>query len=172
MMSAPVPGQKFEVRARLANRFGVPISLEPNGASLQLAGDRGWNVSAMPGASAPAQLSRHQLATSRFLVTVSDDAPLSTRPYYARTSSNESRYTLSDASQFGRPAARQPLVAVARYSVNGIPIVQARSHGGHQFSPGIPPRTGSQRGHLRFLPGGGIRSPCQPTGGCPHAGRR
>ncbi len=34
----------------------------------------------------------------------------------------ESRYTLSDPAQFGRPAGPAPLVAVARYTIDGVPV--------------------------------------------------
>jgi hypothetical protein len=34
----------------------------------------------------------------------------------------ESRYTLSDSAQFGRPAGPVPLVAVARYTIEGVPV--------------------------------------------------
>src|SRR4029453_15037623 len=34
----------------------------------------------------------------------------------------ESRYTMSDPAQFGRPAGPAPLVAVARYTIEGVPV--------------------------------------------------
>ncbi len=120
VMSASVPGQRFEVRVRLANRGGLPVALGPTG--LQLQGERGWSTSPIPNSTPSAQLSRHEVATGRFAVTVSDDAPMSSRPYFARAGLAESRYTLSDPSQFGRPAAPPPLVAVARYSIENVPV--------------------------------------------------
>ena len=60
-----------------------------------------------------------------FAVTIAGDAALSTKPYFSRAGLQESRYTLSDPSQFGRPASAPPLVAVARYTVSGA-AVEAR----------------------------------------------
>jgi hypothetical protein len=60
--------------------------------------------------------------TGRFTVTVANDAAISTRPYFSRAGLSESRYTLADASQFGRPASPPPLVAVARYTIEGVAV--------------------------------------------------
>lgn len=117
LMAAPVPGQAFEVRARLANRGGVTAS----GPVLALEADRGWNVKAGLTAGHP-DLDRHQLATMRATVTLAGDVPLSTRPYFSRAGLHESVYTLNDPSQFGRPVSTPPLRAVARYSIDGEPI--------------------------------------------------
>jgi LmbE family N-acetylglucosaminyl deacetylase len=117
LMAAPVPGQSFEVRARLANRGGIPIAL----AGVRLEAERGWNVS--PSANRlPSQLARHQQQTHRFGVVLADDVAISTKPYFLRKGLQESRYTLSDPAQFGRPAPAPPLVATARYTVNGVPV--------------------------------------------------
>ena len=48
-------------------------------------------------------------------MTLAADVAISTRPYFSRNGLQESRYTLSDPSQFGRPASTPPLRAVARY---------------------------------------------------------
>ena len=58
LMAAPVPGQTFEVRARLANRGGVTAS----SAAIAIEGDRGWNVTPTPITGGP-NLERHQQAT-------------------------------------------------------------------------------------------------------------
>ena len=117
VMAAPVPGQTFEVRARLANRGGVNAA----NAAISIEGDRGWNVK--PGqATGGATLERHQQATLRATVTLANDVPLSTRPYFYRNGLQESVYTLSDPSQFSRPVSTPPLRAVARYSIDGVPI--------------------------------------------------
>src|SRR5688572_33292556 len=42
LMAAPVPGQTFEVRARLSNRGGVTA----NAPVIAIEGERGWNVKA------------------------------------------------------------------------------------------------------------------------------
>ena len=117
LMAAPVPGQTFEVRARLANRGGTPLTLN----SIALTAAPGWMVT--PSANPfGASLARHEQYTHRFSVTVSDTVAMSTKPYFSRTGLQESRYTLSDPTQFGRPASTPPLVAAARYSVNGVPV--------------------------------------------------
>jgi LmbE family N-acetylglucosaminyl deacetylase len=120
LMAAPVPGQAFEVRLRLANRGGMPIEMPAGG--LQLRAEAGWTVGASQAASSAATLNRHELAASRFTVTLAADVAMSTKPYFARKGLQESRYTLSDPAQFGRPAQRPPLVAAARYAIDGVPI--------------------------------------------------
>jgi LmbE family N-acetylglucosaminyl deacetylase len=118
LMSAPVPGQRFEVRARFANRGGTSVSL---GSAIAIETAPGWSSSALPGPM-PALIARHEVVTARFAVTSADDVPLSTRPYFSRTGLAESRYTVSDPKQFGRPASPAPLVAVARYTIEGVPV--------------------------------------------------
>ncbi len=49
-------------------------------------------------------------------------APISTKEYFSRGAFTENRYTLSDSSSFGRPFNPPPLVAVARYSVDGVEV--------------------------------------------------
>ncbi len=135
LMTAPVPGQTFEVRARLANRAGIPLALEgahsgygasgakgvgANGA-IAMDAASGWNVTALPGTPA-ITLNRHEVTTSRFTVTLADDVAISTKPYFSRKGLQDSRYTLTDPTQFGRPASAPPLVAVARYTVNGVAV--------------------------------------------------
>ena len=122
VMAAPVPGQTFEVRARLANRGGITVSIPAAAsAAITLEGDRGWQISVGPAAGGP-RLERHQQATARMTVTLADAVAPSTKPYFARTGLQESRYTLSDPSQFGRPASLPPLRALGRYFVDGVPI--------------------------------------------------
>ncbi len=117
LMAAPVPGQTFEVRARLANRGGVAAAME----TLSIEGDRGWQIDPAGVSGGPA-LDRHQQVTARVRVTLADDVAISTRPYFSRNGLQESRYTLSDPSQFGRAASAPPLRAVARYVIDGASI--------------------------------------------------
>ena len=126
LMAAPVPGQTFEVRSRLANR-GSP-SAKATGdkgaltnVSITIEGDRGWNVKPGQTTGGPA-LERHQQAALRATITLANDVPLSTRPYFHRDGLQESVYTLSDPPQFSRPVSPPPLRAVARYSIDGVPI--------------------------------------------------
>ncbi len=117
LMPAPVPGQTFEVRARLANRGGVTA----DAPVIAIEGERGWNVKAGLTAGKP-ELERHQQATLRATVTLADDVPLSTRPYFHRNGLQESVYTLTDPSQFGRAVSMAPLRVVARYAIDGVAI--------------------------------------------------
>jgi LmbE family N-acetylglucosaminyl deacetylase len=129
-MTAPVPGQTFGVAMQFGNRGGLPIT--PLGFELRAA--RGWTVSAPeaivsvpvggtgPASSSSGALSRGQVSSVRYTVTVAPDAPISTRPYFSRSSFTENRYTLLDASSFGRPFSPAPLVAAARYEVNGVAV--------------------------------------------------
>jgi len=96
VMAAPVPGQTFLVEARMSVRGRLDIAP----ATPTLVGEQGWQV-------APA-------APGSFRVTLADDVPLSSKPYFSRAGLQESRYTLSDPAQFGRPVSPAPLVAVAR----------------------------------------------------------
>ena len=117
LMAAPVPGQAFEVRARLANRGGVAAAME----TFSIEGDRGWQIDPAGVSGGPA-LDRHQQVAARVRVTLADDVAISTRPYFSRNGLQESRYTLSDASQFGKAASTPPLRAVARYVIDGASI--------------------------------------------------
>ena len=117
LMAAPVPGQAFEVRARLSNRGGVVA----NTPVIAIEGERGWNVK--PGTMAgPPSLERHQQATLRAAVTLANDVTLSTRPYFSRNGLQESVYTLTEPAHFSKPVSTPPLRAVGRYSIEGVPI--------------------------------------------------
>jgi LmbE family N-acetylglucosaminyl deacetylase len=117
LMAAPVPGQTFEVRARLANRGGITVT-DP---AIRLEGDRGWQIQPGPVTGGP-MLERHQQATARMTIALADEVPLSTRPYFTRDGLQDSRYTLGDPSQFGKPVATPPLRAIGRYVIDGVPI--------------------------------------------------
>jgi hypothetical protein len=98
-MGAPVAGQTFAVDARLEIRGKLPITP----SAPVLTGAPGWKVDGLR-------------------VTVGDDAAMSTKPYFSRTGLQESRYTLSDPAQFGKPDSPPPLVARASYAVDGVPV--------------------------------------------------
>ena len=56
-------------------------------------------------------------------MTLADDVALSTKPYFSRKGLQESRYTLSDPAQFGRPASPAPLRrGRATTSIDGVPV--------------------------------------------------
>lgn len=117
-MPPPVPGQTFGVTVRLANRGGASVRW-PSDDAVQLRALPGWTA----GPAQPIQAAAPGAVTSTFFtVTVAPDAPISTKPYFSRAAFTENRYTLSDPSSFGRPFNPPPLVAAARYVVNGVPV--------------------------------------------------
>jgi LmbE family N-acetylglucosaminyl deacetylase len=120
-LPAPVPGQRFEVIARLANRGGTDVTV----SELALEAGRGWTI-APASASLPAVLGRNAVATRRFGVALAEDVPLGSRPYYSRRSIQENRYEIGDPAQRHRPATAPAAVAVARYAVAGV-AVEARA---------------------------------------------
>ena len=67
-------------------------------------------------------MSQQQSLTAFFSVSVADDAPISTKPYFSRTAFTENRYTVSDALSFGQPFNPPPLIAIASYTVNDVDI--------------------------------------------------
>lgn len=117
-MAAPVPGQSFEVRARLANRGRREIAP----AEVTLETLAGWTASPAGESGIAASVAAQQLLARRFTVQVAADAPISTRPYFQRAGLQESRYTIADQAPFGRAASAPPVVAVARYVVEGSPV--------------------------------------------------
>lgn len=115
-MTAPVPGQTFGVNVRVTNRGTMPIEL----GSILLTPTVGWSPTTVIGQlSSPGQ---PQSGTFFFAVKVADDAPLSSKPYFSRAAFTENRYTLADPSIFGQPFNPPPLVAVAKYTVNGVGV--------------------------------------------------
>jgi len=104
LMSAPVPGQTFTVDARL-DIHGM-TELTPSAPTF--IAEKGWRVE-------PA-------TPNSYKVTVDESAAVSTKPYFARNGLQESKYTLTDASQFGRPVMPAPLVASASYVIDGVPV--------------------------------------------------
>ncbi len=104
IMGAPVAGQVVSVDVRLDIRGRISVTAP----APSLVGAPGWQV--------------ERVTAGSFRVTLADGVALSTKPYFSRTGLHESRYTLSDPSQFGRPVTPAPLTAVARYEVNGVPV--------------------------------------------------
>ena len=116
VMAAPVPGQRFEVRARFTNRGNVSVT--PTDIALEA--PAGWKVDRVP--AALAALGLNESAAIRFSVTVATDAELSTRPYFVRPTVRDNMYRIDDRAQFGRPVTPPPLVALAKYTVNGVSV--------------------------------------------------
>ena len=116
-MGAPVPGQTFEVRAFFTNRSPIEVTMR----GISLATGAGWQSS--PTGNAPAtSLKNNSTASQRFSVTLANDAPLSSKPYFTRPGIQQSRYDVTDRSQIHRPASEAPAVAVARYTVEGVDV--------------------------------------------------
>jgi hypothetical protein len=120
-MGAAVPGQTFEVRAHLTNRSGAVI--RPSSIALETV--KGIGVEEGP--AALSSLQTNATATQRFTVTLSEDAPLSSRPYFTRASIQQSRYELLDPSQSHRPAAAPAVTAVAKYDLHGVSVELRRA---------------------------------------------
>src|SRR5690606_8100422 len=127
VMGPVVPGQKVKVSGTLTNRGGVPISL----GMTDLEADNGWEVFQIitetdgvkpPPPRWPATLAPAQVAHYDFEVTLAADAPISSRPYFSRTSLQESRYTQPDVEQFGKPSRDVPAEVVVHYQVAGVPV--------------------------------------------------
>jgi LmbE family N-acetylglucosaminyl deacetylase len=115
-MTAPIPGQTFGVNVRLTNRGSAPIQ----GANVLLGQQPGFSVK--PGSGQPSTLNQQQSLAAYFTVSVAEDAPISTKPYFSRTAFTENRYTLNDPSSFGQPFNSSPLTAIARYTVNNVDV--------------------------------------------------
>jgi LmbE family N-acetylglucosaminyl deacetylase len=111
-MPPVVPGQVFEVRATFANRSSIDVKA----VRVRLEGQKGWTT---PPEGSPRDAANNAPVSNTLTVTVPQDAAL-TRPYFSRTSIQDPRYTVSDQTQFSRPAAEPALVAIANFAVEGV----------------------------------------------------
>jgi LmbE family N-acetylglucosaminyl deacetylase len=109
-MEPVVPGQAFDVKLRLINRGSPDIDVVAFGVS----GAGGPKA-------APATLKRDQNAARTVRVVV-PAAPSFTRPYFARGSIVDSRYTVGDPASLHKPAAAPAFVADAEYRIDGVPV--------------------------------------------------
>jgi len=110
-MDPVVPGQSFDVRVRLTNRGSVEI--EPLGFTIL---DRNAGTG---GAESAPPLKRDQTIARSLNATVPSNAAF-TRPYFARPSIAEGRYTAVDSHWLTRPSAPPAFVATAHYRVHGV----------------------------------------------------
>ena len=113
-MTAATPGQTVDVRTLFVNRS--PVEVTSVRVDIQAKGS--WSV---VGDRTQTDAHLNQPVSRTFTVTVPDTAP-PTRPYFARTSIQETRYAIADPSQIYQPSSEPPLEAVARYEVNGVPV--------------------------------------------------
>ncbi len=115
-ISNVVPGDRFEIRASLTNRAPVPLQL----TDVAIEAQSGWTINGAPAAAAP--LDYNGSVLRRFEVSLADTVTIGSRPYFSRRSLQESLYTLDDPAEFGRPARHPAATAVAKYTVNGVPV--------------------------------------------------
>ena len=113
-MAAVTPGQTIDVLTTFVNRSLVDVP----SVRVKLQANASWSVQ---GEAAQADAKPNQPVSGTFKVTLPDNAPL-TRPYFARKSIQDARYTIADPAQIYRPSSEPPLEAVARYEVNGVPV--------------------------------------------------
>ena len=116
-MAPVVPGQSFEIRTTFANRSAVPVERVQVTVESGTTGTN-WTIS---GAGTAAPAVQNQPRVEKFTVAVPENAAL-TRPYFSRTSIQDARYTITDRAQLYRPYSEDPLAAVARYEVDGVPV--------------------------------------------------
>jgi LmbE family N-acetylglucosaminyl deacetylase len=112
-MSMAVPGQTFTLTAKLYNRGKTPLM---TGES-HLVAPRGWTVTPIETeADKPHTLAAGDVWTTRFKVTVPEDAKY-TRPYFTRQNSEtETVYNLSEPYYVTLPWEPYPLYASATAS--------------------------------------------------------
>src|SRR5262245_45176325 len=101
-MTAPIPGQTFGVNVRLTNRGTARIQ-----RANVLLGPQGFSIK--PGGVQPSALDPQQALNAFFTVTVPDEAPISTKPYFSRAAFSENRYSVADPMSFGQPFNPPPL---------------------------------------------------------------
>lgn len=126
LMGAVVPGQRFEVQVTLSNRGRAAILPE----AVTLATDPGWNVTDEPlvfadgaGPRPPGPTLEPGGVLWRWMrVALARDVPISTRPYFARQSLQDSRYAITNEADFGKPFSDPPATAVVGYRIGGVPV--------------------------------------------------
>jgi LmbE family N-acetylglucosaminyl deacetylase len=120
-MGPVVPGQSFEVRATFTHRGTEPVrSVALAIVDNDSVADRDIATPVNVDAAAP-----DRPIVETFAVTIPSNATL-TRPYFSRTSIQDSRYSFDRAAPPYRPFAPPPLEVVARYAVGGVPIEMRR----------------------------------------------
>jgi LmbE family N-acetylglucosaminyl deacetylase len=117
VMGPVVPGQTFDVQVTFLSRGTPAITLDP---AVQLNLGRGLRPDPSTGPAAAAQ--PNQPWNRRLRVVVDADAPITSKPYFERGSFQDARYTLVDASQFGKPAGDPPVSVSVGYTVDGVRI--------------------------------------------------
>jgi LmbE family N-acetylglucosaminyl deacetylase len=109
LMGPVVPGQKFDVELAFVSRGQPKVT------------PRRWQLRVGPAdieAGAEAfPLDPNRVVRNRFTVTLVNDVPLSSKPYFERASFQDARYRVSDQRHFGKPVADAPFVARVTYVI-------------------------------------------------------
>jgi LmbE family N-acetylglucosaminyl deacetylase len=116
-MGNVVPGQTFDVRVTFVSRGTPEIVLETVGVDTP----RDFTVADVAPATA-VTATVNEPVTRRFSVRIAGDAAPDSKPYFSRTTLQDARYTITNMSQFGQARTRPPVVAFARYRVNGAEV--------------------------------------------------
>jgi LmbE family N-acetylglucosaminyl deacetylase len=109
-----VPGQSFDVKLRFTNRGSVDVDVSQFEVIHKVGGTAAGSVPRPT-------LKREQTVTHTLPVTV-PSIPEFSRPYFSRPSLVESRYTILDPASLHRPASMPAFLAMARYTVAGVPV--------------------------------------------------
>ncbi|HEV3485172.1 MAG TPA: PIG-L family deacetylase [Vicinamibacterales bacterium] len=117
-MGPVVPGQTIDVRTTFISRGPKGVK----GVRVGLAGRGDWKLR---GEVAPTDAAPNQPVVHTLTVTVPADAPL-TRPHFSRSSIQEARYTIEEATGMSDPRPRAPLEVLGHYEVDGVPITVRR----------------------------------------------
>jgi LmbE family N-acetylglucosaminyl deacetylase len=111
-ISVAVPGQTFNLTARLYNRGKMTI--KPSAIALN--NPRGWKSSIVKDSDSR-ELAPGDVATVQFQITVPENAPY-TRPYWSRGDpEKETVYQISDPDQLTKPWSPYPVFGSARFTV-------------------------------------------------------
>jgi LmbE family N-acetylglucosaminyl deacetylase len=123
IMDPVVPGQSFDVKLRFTNRGSTSVELPQFSLSSPTFGivDATGRGSQSDAAAVPPGLGRDQTVNRSIRVKLPDSIPF-TRPYFARATIMESRYTVMDESPRHWPWSPPAFLARATYIVDGVPI--------------------------------------------------
>ncbi|MGI8636224.1 MAG: PIG-L family deacetylase [Segetibacter sp.] len=152
-MGFAVAGQPFKVEATLVNNS--PVLITPK--SIQLVTPAGWKVDSNNQDLQPLKV--NDKTELSFIVTVPDNAPF-TKPYFSRTSIQESQYKLQDTESESLPWSTPPLRISASYLINNelinimLPVEAKQAnlpYGYNQYTVKVAPAIG-----LNIQPATGI----------------
>ena len=119
-----IPGQQFTVNVHVADQGKEPVVLRSS--TLDTGGDPGWKISpaAASGSSAEASLAAGQAHALNFAVTV-PARPAFTRPYFSRSTVEQSYYDIDDPRYLNLSASDYPLTAKLTFGYRDVEIETA-----------------------------------------------